>query len=165
MWVVGLGEDENYYILDIVRDRLNLTERTAKLIALHKKYRPLKVGYEKYGMQADLEHIQSVMERDTYRFTITELGGQMAKNDRIRRLVPLFEQGKVWFPSSLHYTDYEKRTHDLVHVFREDEYKAFPVGQHDDLLDSLSRLCDEDMELKWPHKARNRPPLPEVAVI
>lgn len=27
MWVIGLGPDRNYYVLDFIRDRLNLTER------------------------------------------------------------------------------------------------------------------------------------------
>jgi hypothetical protein len=77
MWVIGVGGDKNYYVIDGVRDRLNLTERTKMLLMLHRTYRPLGVGYEKYGMQADIEHIEYVMERQNYRFTITPLGGQM----------------------------------------------------------------------------------------
>jgi hypothetical protein len=29
-----------------------------------------------------------------------------------------------------------------VHEFVENEYAAFPVAVHDDMLDSLSRICD-----------------------
>jgi hypothetical protein len=47
MAVIGLGADENYYLLDAVRDRLSLTERGDKLFALHKKWRPMRVGYER----------------------------------------------------------------------------------------------------------------------
>ena len=57
MAVIGLGTDQNYYLLDAVRDRLNLTERGDKLFELHRKWRPERVGYEKYGMQADIEYI------------------------------------------------------------------------------------------------------------
>jgi hypothetical protein len=55
--VIGLAPDENFYLLDAVRDRLNLTERGDKLFGMHRKWRPERVGYEKYGMQADIEYI------------------------------------------------------------------------------------------------------------
>lgn len=151
-WVIGLGPDRNFYALDIVRDRLNLAERTRVLFDLHRKWQPLEVGYEHYGMQADVQHIQSEMERENYRFNITELGGTIPKNDRIRKLIPLFEQGRIWLPQTCYKTNYEKRTEDLVVVFIEEEYKPFPVMRHDDMLDDLARLEDEAFKLllKWP---------------
>lgn len=95
MGVIGAAPDHNLYVLDMIRDRLNLTERTEALFNLHKKWNTdnsvLEVGYEKYGISADIEHIESEMKRNNYHFTITPLGGTMAKNDRIRRLVPDFE--------------------------------------------------------------------------
>ena len=39
-------------------------------------------------------------------------------------------------------TDYQGRSVDLVQAFIEEEYKAFPVGLHDDMLDSLARMFD-----------------------
>jgi len=150
MWVVGLGNDRNFYVIDIVRDRLNLTERADTLFTLHRKYRPMGVGYEKYGAMADVEHIRDRQNRENYRFQITELGGQMPKNDRIRRLIPDFEQGRWYLPESLHRTNYEKLTRDLVFDFVEQEYKAFPVASHDDMLDALSRIYEEDLRIVWP---------------
>ncbi len=47
-------------------------------------------------------------------------------------------------------TDYEGVTRNLVEVFVEEEYKAFPVGLHDDMLDALARLVDEDLGIIWP---------------
>lgn len=150
MIVVGLAEDENYYILDMIRDRLKLTERAEALFSLHRRWKPNGVGYEKYGLMADVEHIKDMQERKNYRFSVTELGGPMPKPDRIRRLVPLFEQGRVWLPQSLHKADYEGQIRELVSAFIDEEYKAFPVGLHDDMLDALSRILDEDMSLLWP---------------
>ena len=150
MFVVGLGGDENYYILDIVRDRLNLTERAERLFTLHRKWKPIEVRYEKYGLQADVEHIKSRQEKEMYRFDIREVGGNVKKSDRIGRLIPLFEQGKVYFPQTLHTTDYQKQTVDLVRSFIEEEFVSFPVGLHDDLLDALSRICEPELKLKWP---------------
>ena len=69
-------------------------------------------------------------------------GGAMPKNDRIKRLLPLYAQGRIYLPESLFRTDWQGREHDLVTVFIEEEYKPFPVMLHDDMLDSKSRLFD-----------------------
>ncbi len=152
--VVGLGPDRNYYLVDAIRDRLNLRERGDALFSLHRRWRPICVGYEKYGAQCDIEHLQSRMEDESYRFDITALGGAMSKLDRIKRLVPLFEQGRFYLPETLIKTDYEKRPVDLVQAFIEEEYKPFPVALHDDLLDVLSRIVDEALGALWPRSAR-----------
>lgn len=141
-WVVGLAEDDNIYVLDGARDRLNLSQRWALVSNLHRVWKPRKVGYEKYGKDSDIEHFQSEMERDEYRFSIEALGGSMPKPDRIKRLIPYFEQGRVWLPTNLWKTDYESKRYDLTAAFVEEEFKAFPVCVHDDLLDALSRLFD-----------------------
>lgn len=155
-FVVGLGKDQNYYILDLVRDRLSLTERANLLFKWHRAYKPNGVGYEKYSMQADIEHMKDRMEREQYRFTITELGGTLAKNDRIRRLVPLFEAGKIWFPERLSYTQHTKQVTDLVRDFIEEEYAPFPVGRHDDMMDCLARLVDPALNAIFPKEEKKR---------
>src|SRR5258708_13026089 len=94
------------------------------------------------------------MEADSYRFDIAEVAGQTRKTDRIGRLIPIFEQGLFYLPKSLHATDYQKNAVDLVRAFIEEEYAAFPVGIHDDLLDSLSRIAEPDMRLVWPQEAK-----------
>ena len=150
MWVIGVGGDNNYYVLDMVRDRLNLRERGDALFALHRKWKPKEVRYEKYGCMADIEHFKDRMEQETYRFSIKEVGGQVSKTDRIKRLLPIFEAGRVYFPRTLHKTNWDKKTEDLVSIFVETEYLAFPVGSHDDMLDSLARMCEPSMELVFP---------------
>lgn len=152
-WVIGLGSDMNYVALDVVRDRLNLTERTRKLFELHRLWKPVGVGYEKYGMQADIEHIKAEQERANYRFEIIELGGQTPKLDRIRKLIPLFEQGRIYLRRSKSYTDYEGQLRNLIEVFIEEEYKAFPVMSHDDMLDCLARIVDPELRAIWPMEA------------
>lgn len=165
MWVVGLGPDGNYYALDIVRDRLSLPQRTNLLFRLHQKYRPHEVRYEEYGLQADISHIKSEMERRVYRFNIKEVGGTTGKIDRIKRLVPLFEQGLIWLPNSFHRTNYEGTVEDLVHIFVNDEYKAFPVPVHEDMLDALSRIAEPEMPLQWPQPESDEEPTVEPEVL
>lgn len=150
IWVLGFNSDQKIYALDIVRDRLNLTERTAAIFALHRAYHPEQVGYERYGMQSDIEHIKSEMDRRVYNFAITELGGPMPKPDRIRRLIPKFEQGQIILPEKFMRQNYEGRTEDLTRVFVDEEYMAFPVSAHDDMLDALARVCDEKIVATFP---------------
>lgn len=151
-WVIGLGADRNYYVLDMLRDRLNLTQRARWTMDSHRKWRPQEVRYEKYGMMADIEHIRSVQETQQYRFDVIEVGGQTSKSDRIKRLIPLFEQGRIYFPRSLHKTNYEGKVEDLVDIFKEQEFKAFPVALHDDMLDALARIAEPDLPLSWPEE-------------
>jgi len=151
MAVIGLGADRNYYLVDLVRDRLNLTARGETLFGLMAKYpQAIRVGYEEYGLQADIEFIRYLQNERNNRFSIVPLGGPMPKPDRIRRLVPVCEQGRFWLPRRLLYVDWEKRVHDLVADFLSDEYEAFPVSLHDDMLDAISRVLDPDLRATWP---------------
>lgn len=150
MEVIGLAPDNNYYLLDAIRDRLNLTQRTKKLFDLHRKWEPKAVGYERYGMQSDIEHMQGEMERENYRFQIIELGGALAKEDRIQKLIPVYEQKRFYTPRHLMYFDYEGRHRDYIKEFTEQEYMAFPVSVHDDMLDCRARILDPKLDAKFP---------------
>jgi len=154
--VWGAAPDQNLYLVDAIRDRMNLTERTKKLFEFHRKWRPEAVGYEKYGMQADIEHMRYVMEHENYRFKIIPLGGAMAKNDRIKRLVPLFEKNRIFLPHQLFFIDNERKVRDFIREFLEDEYVAFPVAIHDDMLDCAARIVEPEMEIKFPEEMSYR---------
>jgi predicted phage terminase large subunit-like protein len=151
--LVGVGADKNYYVVTMIRDRLNLIERGNVLFKWHREYNPRGVYYEKYGMQADIQYYETRMNEENYRFRITPVGGSTPKNDRIKRLIPLFEQGKIFLPESCIRTDYEKKSVDLVKIFVNDEYKAFPFSAHDDMLDCLARIQDPDVKTVSPDKA------------
>lgn len=150
MWAIGAGRDRNYVVLDVVRDKLNLKERADALFELHEKWLPLGVGYEEYGMQADIQFIEHLQNERNYRFKITPLGGSMSKPDRIKRLVPVFEEGRMYLPRQKHRTIYDGSTINLIESFVEEEYAAFPVAVHDDMLDCMARILDEDLKIKWP---------------
>lgn len=151
MWVVGLGADRNYYLLDGIRDRLSLPDRGKEIMRLHRKWRPFQVRYERYGMMADVQYIRELQEREQYRFDVTEVSGnRLKKEDRIRRLLPIFAEHQFYMPETLYYTDRDGTPHDLITDFTEQEFCAFPAGVHDDMLDSLSRLVEPELELVWP---------------
>jgi len=149
-WVLGLGADRNMYVLDMVRDRLSLTQRADLVMGWHRRWKPLATGYERYGMMADIEHITDRQERENYRFPIIELGGAMPKMDRIRRLIPWFEGGRIYMPQKFPKTNYEGRTIDIAEAFVNEEFKPFPVGMHDDMLDALARVLDDNFPAEWP---------------
>lgn len=153
-WVVGLHHDNRIYVLDILRDRLNLTQRTERLFEWHRKFDPIDTRYEKYGKDSDIEHILSQQKRQNYRFQITQVGGQTSKTDRIKRLIPYFEQGRIVLPRTCYKTGYDGKTTDLVADFVEQEFMAFPVGVHDDMLDALARLFEPDLALIWPTRRK-----------
>ncbi len=156
MVVLARAADENTYLIDAVRDRMNLKERTQCLMDLHRKHRPLRTAYEKYGLMSDIEHIKDVQARESYRFDIIELGGSLSKIDRINRLMPLFEEGSFYLPESIMRTQSDGKTVDVVHALVEEEFCCWPVPQHDDMLDAMSRIFD--VELPWPKPRRQAPP-------
>jgi len=156
MQVIGLGEDGNYYWVAGVRDRLNLTERAQALMQLHRDYSPIAVGYEEYGLQADIEFMEYVQGQENYRFDITPLGGRISKNERIRRLVPILEQGRWYMPAKHSYQMVDGEHVDVVRAFIDDELDPFPVGVHDDLLDGASRIVEEDLGAVFPRSAKAR---------
>lgn len=146
MAVIGLNTDRKRYLLDFVRDRMNLSERTAEVFRLHRKWRPHRVGYEEYGKDSDIQHIESVMNGENgkapYHFDIEPLGGSMSKIDRINRLIPVCEAGEFYMPELLMRTNSEGKLEDLVLVLIEQEFLAWPVPVHDDGLDVISRQFD-----------------------
>ena len=150
--VIGLGADENFYLLDAIRDRLSLTERADAVFSLHRRWKPRAVGYERYGMMADVEYLKERMARQNYRFEITDVGGQMAKRDRIKRMGPIFEGGRFLLPPALLKTNTEGLARDLVHDFIRHEYLPFPVADHDDMFDAISRIWD--IQTVWPKPAQ-----------
>lgn len=153
--VVGLSNDNNYYLLDIVRDRLNPSDRIDTLFTLHRKWngltgKPPKVGYEKYGMMTDTHYLRAKQKREGYMFSLIELGGQMIKEERIRRLIPDMQQGRWYLPATLFYVDNEGRRFDLVSELVNSEMKSFPRGRFDDMLDALSRIYDPELGMVFP---------------
>lgn len=164
MWVVGLAHDGNAFLLDGVIDRLTLTQRSDKLFELHKKHKPMQVRYERYGMQADIPHIQAEMERRQYRFKINEVAGAVEKNARIRRLIPWFEGGRMWLPQQLNYVDVQGEPHDLVQELLDVEYATFPVGRYDDGMDCLARIDEPSLALPWPDEEEEWASAPHAAV-
>lgn len=174
MAVIGIDASGNKYLLDGYRHKMGLKERWEALKGLRKVWQAqpgvqlVSCGYERYGMQADLEYFEECMLRDKDAFEIKELNwvsdGAQAKDDRVQRLQPDFaakkfylaavtqtetanqrrirEQGqsfRVFRP--VNRRDHEGNLYSLNKGFLE-EYLTYPFSAKKDLIDAVSRLYD-----------------------
>ncbi len=177
--VVGVDANFNKYLLDGACHRMSLSEKWKTLKRIREKWkrapgvREVKVGYERYGAQSDIEHFKEMMRTDGSHFPIYELnwvggGGSQSKKDRIQRLEPDLKDGSFFFPyptndkmltsyqqdfkernqsflisKKIICIDEEKKTYDLTKWMKDNEYNLFPTI-HPDFLDALSRIYDMD---------------------
>lgn len=145
--VIGVGADGNFYILDMVREKLELTERGGTLIELHRKWRPINTYYESYGAQSDIQAIKMMQEMENYRFPIQKIKdkitkGSKRKEARIERLIPDMIHGKWYAPEFMVKIDKNGKEYDPIERMIQDEMLPFPVGKHDDGIDCISRIYD-----------------------
>ena len=153
MLVAGRTADGTWYVLDGVYDRLNLAERTRALFSLARAWWPFKCAFwEQQGAMSDVEHVRGEMNRELFHFPVAELRHGLPKADRIRRLVPEFEQGRIVWPARMVRKRADGGAVDVTAAFRE-QYSKYPVVRHDDILDCLADVKDEAVE------AAVRPPL------
>lgn len=157
MIVVLTGADRNYYIVDIVRDKLNPVERINKVFDLHQKWtrkckRPPVVCYEKVGLMSDVFYLKEEQGQRGYHMKIIEGGfaAKQSKEDRISALVPLFHNRCMYLPTSLVYIDEQNNRRDMVDEFINEEYNYFPMAAHDDMLDALARITDPKVPVIFP---------------
>lgn len=114
--VIGYDVGGNKYLLDGYCHRMKLSRRYELMCQLKKKWENhygvqiVEVGYERYGMQVDLEVIKEYQERDKNWFEIKELNttkdGTHSKNDRISRLEPDINRGRFYVPATVYHADY-----------------------------------------------------------
>ena len=74
----------------------------------------------------------------------------MPKNDRIRKLIPPWESGRIFLPLTCPFIDYEKKQRDLTRELKDEELLTFPVGSHDDILDCFARILDPEFGAAFP---------------
>jgi hypothetical protein len=107
--VVGVDYAMNKYLLDGFNHKMDLKERWTFFSRMYIKWKQapgvqqVRMGYEKFGAEADLDYFEEQMRRrDQPRFEITLLewprdtGG--SKNDRVQRLTPDLKSRKIFLP-------------------------------------------------------------------
>lgn len=111
MAVVGVSATGGKYLLDGFCHRMQLSERWNRLKNLYRKWsrtpgvQHVAVGYERYGMQSDLEYINERMMLEHTHFPITELNwtrdNTNSKTERVARLEPDFRNGRFYLSSAV----------------------------------------------------------------
>jgi predicted phage terminase large subunit-like protein len=139
--VYGMGRDKNYYVLDAVRDRINLAERTRCLFDLVEAWAPNMTFWEQVGLASDVEHVKEKQNDVGWHFPIIELAQSVPKEDRIGWLVPLFESARIWMPNRILKQSVLGETYDWTHDFQHYEFATYPVCRHDDMLDCLANIA------------------------
>jgi hypothetical protein len=144
--VMGIDVGGNKYLLDGVCHRMKLSERWAFIKRYEAKWRNhpgvqmVRVGYEQYGMQSDLEVIEENMQREGNYFKIEELNsskdgsGKNAKSDRIERLEPDMNRGMLYIPAVVYHPDFGggHNSSALWDVWSEEDHKlAAEAGMKD----------------------------------
>lgn len=158
MLVVGVGADRNFYVLDMVHDRLSLVDRTTTLIQLYQYWKPNKVGYEQVGMQSDIDHIREVCQGITYNIPISELTPKLSKEVRIEKLIPIVEANRLWLPETMMRKRKAEAEHvDLMNYLVNTEIANYPAVIHDDALDALAWVLDEQMSIVFPELSYGEP--------
>jgi hypothetical protein len=114
--VIGIDPANNKYLLDGYCHRMKLTERL-RLVEILKAYwenfagvQMVKVGWERYGKDVEVEVITDMLRARDNLFTINELNtprqGGHSKDDRIERLEPDIRGGRFFLPCVVHHPEF-----------------------------------------------------------
>ncbi len=125
--------DKEYYLLDVMRDKMEYPALKKRLVRMAKIWSPDVVLVE------DKASGQSLIQ-DIKRETRLPIMAVMPKKDKITRLAAvsaLIEAGQVWLPKQAQWLE----------AF-ENELLKFPQVQHDDQVDSMSQLLNWGRERK-----------------
>ena len=158
MWVMCVDSMKNRFFVDCVRDKMGLKEKWRALRSLVEKWKPINVGYEKYGMQSDIEYIKEKQGEESFFFPIVQLsgGGGGRTKSRVDTLMPLFEDKRIHLPRYMPYRQLDGKVNDIIQSFISEEYLEFPFCTHDDMIDCMSRCTDERLGVIYPDLNRPR---------
>jgi predicted phage terminase large subunit-like protein len=130
-WSVGttwLYKNGHYYLMDVVRDKLNYPDLKARMIAAVEKHKPWLILIEDTGVGTGL-----IEDLRSQGFDVIDISATQAKEARANIQTPKFESGRVWLPEKAPWLS-ELET----------ELLAFPAGRHDDQVDSIVQALAYD---------------------
>lgn len=143
--VWALNNNGDWFWVDGMRERQTMEKSVDELFRLVAQYRPMNVGVEVTGQQGGfVPWLQREMLQRNVWFSFATHGnaqnpGVRPATDKIERfnlVVPLFKQGKIYYPEEL-------RTHSMVAAHIEEITLATPLGfksKNDDCADTISML-------------------------
>lgn len=123
--VVGVDQDQNWYVLVALQKRCQPKELIDTIIATYELHRPTKIALEQVAFQKSLTYY--IAEEQKKRGVWLPIFEAKADTDKLRRILtlqPRFELGQVKIKKDMEDLEYQLR--------------RFPRAKHDDLLDSLA---------------------------
>lgn len=143
VWAINNNGD--WFWVDGERERQSLDKSINTIFAFVSKYRPMNVGIEVTGQQEGfIPYIQSEMMLRNVFFSFATHGNAQKpgirsaanKMTRFSLAIPLFKQGKIFFPE-------EGRTTRIIVAFLDEITSVTPLdikSKNDDCLDNVSQL-------------------------
>ena len=132
--VVGVDEDNSYYILYADKDKWGDVGTTEKLIEVAGKFKTnlRMVGVEVRSFGFVQKRMIEAKRKSDLNFALTELKpGNRSKSERIKALIPLLEDGRFYMVKGL------RKLEDEMYRF-----KGVELKRGDDLMDSLAYILD-----------------------
>jgi predicted phage terminase large subunit-like protein len=129
-WLVHEG---NYYLIHVLRGRFDYPTLRTKVSEHSKLHKPAYILIEDAGFGTAL-----IQELKNSHFSFIPVKPEYDKKIRMSIQSGKFESGRVWFP---------KETPWLADL--EAEVFAFPRGQHDDQVDSISQALGYKSRSHW----------------
>lgn len=148
MVVIGCSPQRQFYLIDMIRDKLDVYERFQMLKELWSKHDPYDCYYEVQALNSDLEVFDREMEREQFYFPIQKFSSNVnnSKRKRIISLGSLMRKRDFLIPQELYYTDITDVERELISEFINEEYTKFPHNKaHDDMLDCMAMIQNIDV--------------------
>jgi phage terminase large subunit-like protein len=134
--VISVDGDNNWYIKDIVRERMTPYDIIEMTFHIDTMYHPKTIGLETTAYQKILGHmLRDEMKTRNQFLYITELkhagGHAKSKADRIQGLEPRYAMGSIF------HNQYVRNI-----AILEDELRRFPRSKTDDCIDALASMLE-----------------------
>lgn len=132
---VGVTPENDWYILDIRRDRFTVGQLIDEMFDVYETWKPVNMSLEVIGQaQGILDSFHNEEDRRGVYLPLIEIKtrNNINKQQRIRSILqPRFERGKIFIREDLEHRE------EL-----EEELLNFPKARHDDIIDPLTDLED-----------------------
>ena len=123
---VAIDADNNKYIVDIFRKRLDPAEQPQKIIDIYERYHPKRMKIETVAYQEALRSATRaiMLEKNLYIPGLEKgVKPRNRKSERLLSLVPSLAKGEFYF-----------RPQDLT---AQQEFLSYPKGKNDDIMDAI----------------------------
>jgi predicted phage terminase large subunit-like protein len=123
---IAIDADNNKYIVDIFRERLDPARQPQKIIDIYERFHPKRMKIETVAYQEALRSATRaiMLEKNLYIPGLEKgVKPRNRKSERLLSLVPLFAKGQFFF-----------RPQDLS---AQQEFLSYPRGKNDDVMDAI----------------------------